>query len=118
MSDAAATPGQIVEVGPLGRLLHEREQALLVKTGGVEIHQLVIPAGGQVPRHEAQGEIVVHCLEGRIRLDAMAEVHELKGGQLLYLKVNESFSIRAIEDASVLATIILPKQGPGVPLIG
>ena len=118
MSESAAKPGQMVEVGPLGKLLQAQQQTLLIRTNGVEIIQLVIPAGEQVPTHEAQGEIILHCLEGHVTLAVGGESRELKAGQLLYLIVNEPFSIQGIEAASLLATIILPREGSGVDLIG
>jgi quercetin dioxygenase-like cupin family protein len=62
MSDSLTTRGQIVEIRPLGQLLHAHQQTLLVKTQGLEIYQLTIPAGGKVPNHEAHGEIILHCL--------------------------------------------------------
>ena len=49
---------------------------------------------------------------------AESESRNLSTGQLLYLTPNEAFSIKAIERASVLVTIIAPKQGANVELIG
>ena len=42
----------------------------------------------------------------------------IKGGELLYLALNEAFSIQGVEDATVLATIIVSKEGPNVEVIG
>src|SRR6266516_2899167 len=77
MNDSVAKPGQMVEVGPLGKSLQAQQQTLLIRTHGVEIVQLVIPAGEQVPTHEAQGEIILHCLEGHVTLAVGGQSREL-----------------------------------------
>jgi hypothetical protein len=51
-------------------------------------------------------------------LAALEGTHELKAGRLFYFCINEPFSIRGIEDASLLVTIIAPKLGETVELIG
>jgi quercetin dioxygenase-like cupin family protein len=84
----------------------------------VEIIQFIIPAGAQLPTHEAQGEIILHCLEGQVEVTALGLHRELMAGKLLYFAINEPFSIRGVQDASVLAIIIVPKQGPAVKLVG
>ena len=90
----------------------------MVKTANVEIIHVVILAGETIPRHEAQGEIVFHCLEGQVSLFALGKTLELRAGQLFYFSINEPFSIRATERSSLLVTIIAPKLGPSVELIG
>ncbi|OHB76785.1 MAG: hypothetical protein A2W31_12615 [Planctomycetes bacterium RBG_16_64_10] len=111
-------PGEPVDVRRLGAELGTRVNTLLVKTINVEIIQLVIPAGDLIPTHEAHGEIIFHCLEGQVLLSARGKTHELNAGQLFYFCTNEPFSIRGIAPASLLVTIITPKQGQSVELIG
>ena len=118
MSEPLAEPGEIVDLRLLGVACDTHHSTLLVKTVDVKIFQQVIPAGGKVPIHEAQGEMIVHCMEGRASLTALGEVHNLKTGQLLYLHINEPFSLHGIEHASLLVTIVAAKQGSNVQLIG
>ena len=113
-----ATPGDIVELRPFATLHDRHEQIVLVKTQDVEIFQLFLPAGSKIPTYEAEGEIILQCLEGRISLAVLGEPHELRAGQLLYLSLNEPFSLEGLEHASVLVTIMAPKQGRNVELIG
>ena len=80
--------------------------------------QLIVPAGRNVPTHQVQGELVVHCLEGRVSLLALGNTYELTPGQLLHLSIDEPFSIRGIDHASVLMTLIAAKTGGNVDLIG
>lgn len=110
--------GNIVELRPLRTPMAAERLTTLLKTPQVEILQLLIPRGSSIPAHEAVGEIVFHCLEGRVAIKALDNGHELSAGQLFYLGEAAPFSIQGIEDASLLLTIIAPKQGANVELIG
>ena len=118
MTKPLATPSDVVDLRPSATTGDTNQLIVLVQSPAVEITQLLIPAGSNIPTYEAVGEIILHCLEGRISLEVLGQPHELRAGQLLYLAVNEPFSIRGLERASVLATIIAPKQGLNVVLIG
>lgn len=118
MTTPLAEPGQIVDLRPLRAELGTVRTATLVKTADMEIIQVVVPVGQVIPTHEAQGQVVLHCLEGRVSLAALGETHELQTGQLLYFRANEPFTIHGIELSSLIVTIVAPKLGPGVELIG
>lgn len=110
MSIPHANPGEVVNVGPLGADLATTETRTLVKTKGIEVIRMVVPAGKVIPPHKAKGEIVVHCLEGKIAFTACDKTHDLEAGQLLYLTTGELHSLRGIEDGSLLLTIRLSSQ--------
>lgn len=118
MDEPLVKPGETVDVRRVGAPLGTRQKALLVKTVNMEIIHVIIPAGETVPTHEAQGEIILHCLEGRVSLAALGKTRELKAGQLSYFCINEPFSIQGIDHASLLVTIITPTLGQSVELIG
>jgi len=118
ISEPLVEPGQIIDLRPLGAIFDTDQNTLLVKTDGVKMFQQIIPAGRTIPTHEAEGEMIVHCVEGRASLTALGEEHYLQAGQLLYLHINEPFSIQGIEDTSLLMTIISAKRGSTVELIG
>ena len=118
MEAPLAKLGQIVFLHPLVPTGETSRQSTLVKTSQVELIQLIVPAGRDVPTHEAQGELIVHCLQGKFSLFALGTAYELKSGQLLHLMIDEPFSIRAIEDSSLLVTIVAAKIGGRVELIG
>ena len=118
MTEPIAKPGQVIFVQPADATGTASRATTLVRTSQVEVIQLIVPAGRNVPTHEAQGELLVHCLEGRVSLSALGKDHALECGQLLYLSINEPFSIRGIENSSLLVTIIAAKTGGSVPLFG
>jgi quercetin dioxygenase-like cupin family protein len=76
----------------------------------LEVIRLVIPAGKEIPEHKSKGEIVVQCLEGRVAFTAFGMTQNLEAGKLLYLPTGEPRSVKGVEDASLLLTILLPKH--------
>lgn len=117
MNETLAKSGQIVAIKERTEFETSRK-IVLAKTYDMEIIQFIVPAQQGIPIYEAQGEVILHCLEGRVSVAALGEEHDLKSGQLLYLSKNEPFSIHGIEDASLLATIVGAKQGGNVEVIG
>jgi quercetin dioxygenase-like cupin family protein len=105
-----AKPGEVVDVRPLGAALATTETRTLVKTKDIEVIRLIVPAGKEIPTHEAKGEIVVQCLEGKVAYSAFGKTHHLEAGQLLYLPTGEPHSVRGVEHGSLLLTILLPNQ--------
>ena len=76
----------------------------------MEVIRLVVPAGKEIEEHKAKGEIVVHCLEGRVAFTAFGKTQTLEAGKLLYLPTGEPHSVKGIDNASLLLTIHLPKR--------
>jgi quercetin dioxygenase-like cupin family protein len=118
MPEPVVQPGRAVFVHSLAATEETSRKTTLVKTPQVELIQLIVPAGRDVRTHQAQGEVVVHCLEGRVSLFALEKTYDLQSGQLLHLSCDDQFSIRGIDDASVILTLIAAKTGGNVELIG
>ena len=102
-----AKSGDVIDIRPLGPALAQAKTTTLVKTKTLEIIRLVIPAGKDIPEHQAPGEITVQCLEGRVAFATGSTRHDLAAGQMLYLSSAEPHSLHGLEDASVLVTILL-----------
>ncbi|MCE9524965.1 MAG: cupin domain-containing protein [Planctomycetales bacterium] len=107
MAITHANSGDVIDIRPLKSALAQARTTTLVKTETLEIIRLVVPAGKEIPRHQAPGEITVQCLEGRVTFIAGDESRELEVGQLVYLAKQVPHALRGIEDASVLVTIML-----------
>lgn len=107
MAVSHAKPGEVIDVRPLGAGLATAKTSTLMKTQGIEVVRLVMVAGKVLKDHKAPGEIMVHCLEGKINFIALSQTHELNAGQLLYLPAGEPHSVECLEDASFLLTIRL-----------
>ncbi len=102
-----ANPGDVIDVRPLGPALATAQTTTLLKTGRIEVVRLVMAAGKEIAEHKAPGEITVHCLEGRIAFTALGKTQELTAGQMLYLAAGAPHSVKCLEDASFLLTILL-----------
>ncbi len=102
-----AAPGELVNIGPLGAALPKAITTTLIKTDRLEVIRLVVHAGKEIDPHHVNGEITVQCLEGRVAFTAQGKTQELHGGHLFYLRGGEIHSIKGLEDASLLVTILL-----------
>src|SRR6516165_5794329 len=105
-----AKPGDIVDVRPLGSALASTQTTTLLRAEQIEVIRLVVPAGKDIAEHKAKGEIVVQCLEGRVAFTAFGKTQDLEAGKLLYLPTGEPHSVKGIDNASLLLTILLPKH--------
>jgi quercetin dioxygenase-like cupin family protein len=105
-----AQPGEVVDVRPLGSALASAQTQTLFRAEQVEVIRLVVPAGKEIDEHKAKGAIVVQCLEGKVAFTAFGKAHTLEAGKLLYLPTGEPHSVKGIENASLLLTILLPKH--------
>jgi quercetin dioxygenase-like cupin family protein len=105
-----AKPGELVDFRPLGSALASAQTKTLVRAEQVEVIRMIVPAGKEIEEHKAKGEIVVHCLEGKVAFTAFGKTHNLESGKLLYLSTGEPHTVKGIENASLLLTILLPKH--------
>jgi quercetin dioxygenase-like cupin family protein len=91
----------------------------LVKTDGLEVIRLEVPAGKEIATHRAPGPITVHCLAGRVAFVSQERSQELDAGSFIFLDAEEPHSLQGIEDATLLVTIVLPPKDvkPGVDIV-
>jgi quercetin dioxygenase-like cupin family protein len=99
--------GEILRL-PGGASAPGAKTTTLVKTDGLEVLRLEVPAGKEIPAHRAPGPITVHCLAGRVVLVAHERSQELDAGSFMFLASEELHSLRGVEDARLLVTIVLP----------
>lgn len=99
-------PGEIIDIRPLGDKLADAASIALVRTDDFEVMRLVLPKGKSIPEHSVQGEVTLQCLEGTVEVQAHGSTQALQAGQMLYLDVKEPYAISALENASVLMTML------------
>jgi quercetin dioxygenase-like cupin family protein len=102
-----AKPGEIVDLKPIGPGLRGGTTVAIVKTEHFEAIRLIIPAGAEIPQHKVAGEITLHCLEGHIELGVHPTPIALKANEWVYLEGGAPHSVKAIEDTSLLLTMLL-----------
>lgn len=108
MSNSRARPTEIVELQLPDRNLSIHDTKTLIQTADFRVIQLRLPADSELPTYEANGQIILQCIEGHVTVGAEGQEHTLKANQLLFLTTNAPFSISAVQDSSVLATIVSP----------
>lgn len=102
-----AVPAEVIDIRPFGAELEDAQTTTLVKTGCLEVIRLVLPAGKKIKRHSVPGEITVQCLEGTVVFSTEQSECELTAGKLLYLVGSDEHALRAVENSSLLVTILL-----------
>lgn len=111
-------PDRILHL-PLGQAVSAATSTTLMKSDGLELIRLVIPAGKEIPPHRNPGEITVQCIEGHISFKHEGHAIDLRAGDLLHLCPKEIHALKGIEDSSVLVTRLrlhadeLPETFPG-----
>ncbi len=111
MALSHASPGEVVDVRPLGDAIASSKTSTLISTESMKVIRMVLPAGKEITEHKAPGEIIVQCLEGQIAFTALGKTEQLMAGQMLFLAASEPHSVAAINDSSFLLTILMD-SGP------
>jgi len=107
-TETTANPGEVVDVRPRGTTLAAARTRTLVHTTTTEVVRLIVPAGQEITGQKSKGEIVVHCLEGRVAFTVLGKRQTLEAGQLLHFPAGQPYTFEGIEDACVLVTILVP----------
>jgi quercetin dioxygenase-like cupin family protein len=103
-----AYPGMPVDLRPEGESLAAAKTFPLVKETMFEAIRMVLHKDREMADHQVEGRITIYCLDGQIAFTARGQTHKLKAGQWLFLLGDEPHSLRAIEDSSLLLTILFP----------
>lgn len=89
-----------------------RKTAAIVKSGHFEAVRLVVDAGTEIPPHQVEGPITLHCLSGCAILGIEGKDLELRPGEWTYLEGRVRHWVTGVEDAVLLLTIIFTEQAP------
>ncbi len=103
-----ANAGEIVRLGQPGQSGNNSARTrALVKLDRFEAVELVLARGSAIPAHAVDGPITLYCIAGAVLIDADKTV-SMMAGDWLYLEGGQSHALRALEDSSLLLTIIFP----------
>jgi|SRR6185312_9276514 len=105
-----ASPGEVIDLRPLGFGLKDARTTAIVKSELFEAVRLVVHAGAEIRTHKVDGPITLHCLEGRVLLSCPASLLEFSAGKWVYLEGSEPHAVRGIEDSSLLLTILFTSK--------
>lgn len=98
-------PGEKIHLASSRSSADPRKSAL-VKTDVFETVQLLLRAGEEISPHIVPGYATIHCLEGRVILETDERI-EIGAGDWLYLDRGQRHSVTALDESSLLVTILL-----------
>jgi quercetin dioxygenase-like cupin family protein len=90
---------------------HGHRQAGLVHRGPLRLVLFAFDAGGSLPEHRAPGHVVIHCLRGKLEVEAAGARQEIGGGEAVVLDPDVPHSVRATAESDMLLTVCLPPRG-------
>ncbi len=93
---------KLLHVRPFGPSIGQAATSLLNETAALRILRVVVRAGAQQHNHKTVGEIVVHCLEGRVEFAVDDQKIELVAGTMICVEAGKSQYAARLEDASLL----------------
>lgn len=111
MSQYHPVPGEVIDIRPLADKLLDTASIALVRTDDIEVMRLVLPNGKSIPEHHVPGEITLQCIEGIVEVQARDATQQLQAGELLYLHGNTPYALYALENASILMTMLRKDEG-------
>ncbi len=106
MALAHASSGDLLDVRPLGASLRDARTRTLVPGPPIELFRMVLPAGKSVPAHEVLGALTIQCIEGLVELELPDRTQLMSAGSLVYLEPKMPHGLKALQDASVLVTLL------------
>jgi quercetin dioxygenase-like cupin family protein len=77
-------------------VLHDRDLRIVL---------MVLRRGTEIPRHHANGSLVIQVLEGRVIVGLLESSFDLAAGRLLAIQPGIEHAVVAIEDAALMITI-------------
>lgn len=108
MTNTLPSAAQLVELGQPAVAAEVPLKKVLLNTPTLQVVQLHLAAGKQIPPHAAPGEITVQVLRGRVSFHVGEQTFDLLPGTLLYVAAGQMHSLEALADSRALVTKRLP----------
>jgi len=91
-----------------GKRMHRQET--IYKHTSATIALFLFEKGARLPEHVAEGVVTVQVLEGKLKMNAQEQVHELSAGQLLVMAPGVKHDVYAQEPTRMLLTVCLQEK--------
>lgn len=85
----------------------KHRQQTIYRHGPLTLALFLFEAGASLPQHTAKGVVTVRVLQGRLKISAMEQVHELRTGSVLVLAPGVEHDVVAVEASRMLLTVFL-----------
>ena len=110
MSTAHAASGELIDIRPFGPALPQVASETLVRAEHLEVFRLVLLAGRFLPGHDHRRPVTIQCIEGRVELVTGDRTLPMHAGSLVYLAGGTPHELRAVEDSSLLVTLLVRRE--------
>ena len=110
MATAHAASGELIDIRPFGPALPHAASETLVRAEHLEVFRLVLLAGRSLPGHDHPRVMTIQCIEGRIELIAGGKNLAMQAGHLVYVSAGTPHELRAVEDSSLLVTLLVRRE--------
>jgi quercetin dioxygenase-like cupin family protein len=107
MATTHAASGELIDLHIFARAGQVSESQTLVRTDHVEVFRLTMPPGKELPEHKVASVITMQCLEGKVEVVAHGRTQAMRAGTMMYLAGAEPHSVRALENSSLLVTLLV-----------
>jgi quercetin dioxygenase-like cupin family protein len=91
---------------PLPANRHHRQETLY-RRHPITVALFLFEAGAELPAHLAEGVVTVQVLQGRLKMTAEGQTHDLPAGSLLVLAPGVKHDVHASEPTRMLLTVCL-----------
>ncbi len=102
-----ASSGELIDIRPFKDTLSQEISKALYKSDSLEVFRMTLLAGKAMPAHQVMGEVTVQCIEGSVLFTIAGRSQLMREGNLICIAGGEAHALKAIEDSSVLVTILL-----------
>jgi quercetin dioxygenase-like cupin family protein len=101
-----ARPGEVIDLRAPGTGLKDARTTAIVKSRHFETIRLIVHGRAEIPAHQVAGDVILHCLEGRVLVGVAGSGLDLPAGHWVHLDGGALYSVKGIEDSVLLLTII------------
>ena len=105
-----AAPGERIDLHPHDGGGERPGSVALIRDEHFEVFRLVMEKGKELPEHEVASLVTIQCLRGRVQVTMPGRDEVLPAGTMIYLASGERHGLRALEDSSVLVTMLVARE--------
>ncbi len=107
MATTHAASGELIDLQLATPPGPASESQTLVRSDHWEVFRLTMPTGKELPEHKVASVITMQCLQGMLEVEAHGRTQTMRAGTMMYLTGGEPHAVKALEDSSLLVTLLV-----------
>lgn len=107
MAISHLSSGNVASIRPFGDALDETSTNAFFKDEHLEVMRVFLRAGKRIEEHAVDGPVTVQCIEGEVDVVTGDTHRVIRSTDLLYLAGGVAHELFAIQNSSLLVTIVL-----------